>query len=223
MALVEVDGGAALAARRTVEVRKLLIDAAALETNSHFVFKSGLHSADYINKAALFTSHLLLARIGAEMAGLFDNEKIQLVIGPTVGGAMLAPWVARALSSPSGLRVVFNAFVDKVGDGYALKRGYESAVKGMRVLVCDDVTSTGGSARSTAQLVRNHGGNVVGTVAVWNRGKVTSVNVDAPIFRTLLDERVEAWEEAECPMCKAGIAIRTDLGHGAAYLAAKNK
>lgn len=219
-----IDGAGILAERRTVETKELLRKTAALHTNSHFVLNSGKHSADYVNKDAVFTSPRALEKLGADMASFFNRAEVDVVLGPTMGGAILASRVAYAMSSPApGGKEIFCAFADKVGDDFVLKRGYDKAIHGKRVVICEDVTSTGRSARNVAKLVKASCGIVVGAVAIWNRGNVTAADLDVAVFNAIISEPIQAWEESECPMCKEGVEIRTDLGHGAAYLAAKNK
>lgn len=220
MPLRETDGAKALSERREKDFKTMLAEVGAFE-EGHFVLKSGRHSSGYINKDALFTSPLLFEKIGAAMSAVMSDQRIDVVLGPAVGGAILAPWIARGLCSPSGLHTVYCAFADKNEEGFVIRRGYDRSIKGKRVCVCEDITSTGESAAKVAKEVERHGGIVVGVVAIWNRGNVTALDMNVPLFRAVVTEQVPDWHEADCPHCRASVPIRIDLGHGAAYLASK--
>lgn len=104
---------------------------------------------------------------------------------------------------------------------FTLKRGQAASVAGKTVLVVEDVLNTGGSAARTVEAVRSAGGDVVAVAALCNRGGVTAADLDVPLLVSLLDVTMDAWDEPECPMCKSGVPVNTDVGHGKQYLARK--
>ena len=110
-----------------------------------------------------------------------------------------------------------------VKDGtFVIKRGYDKLVPGKNVLVVEDILTTGASARKVVEAVRAIGGNVVGVGVLCNRGGVTLANLaNPPKLFALANVTLDAWEEAECPLCAQGVPINTDVGKGKDFLARK--
>lgn len=103
-----------------------------------------------------------------------------------------------------------------------LKRGYDKLVFGRKVIVAEDVLTTGGSALRTAEAVKRAGGEVVMAAAVCNRGGVTAEAVGAPFLDALLNVSLEKYPEDKCPLCEQGVPVNISVGHGAAFLAKKS-
>ena len=156
------------------------------------------------------------------MAERFKDANVEAVIGPAIGAAILAQWTAYHLSELTG-RNVFGVYADKDGNGgFVIRRGYDQVIKGKRTLIVEDLTTTGGSLKKVVEAVRAVGGNVVGAIAICNRGSVTKEAVgDPPRFDSLVTLDLEQWPEAECELCKKGIPVNTEVGHGREYLASK--
>ncbi len=204
------------------EVLTLLQDVGAFRAG-HFVFVSGLHADTYVNKNAMYPYTREMSRLCKSIAERFVGKNVGAVVGPATGGIILSQWVAYHLSEFEG-REVYGAYADKDGDGFAIKRGYDEIIKGKNVLVVEDLVTTGGSLRKTIGAVRIAGGNVIGAVAVCNRGNVTQEAVgNPPEFISLLTVQLEQWPESSCELCERGIPINTDVGHGKDFLARKNQ
>ncbi len=204
------------------EVLTLLQDVGAFRAG-HFVFVSGLHADTYVNKNAMYPYTREMSRLCKSIAERFVGKNVGAVVGPATGGIILSQWVAYHLSELEG-REVYGAYADKDGDGFAIKRGYDEIIKGKNVLVVEDLVTTGGSLRKTIGAVRIAGGNVIGAVAVCNRGNVTQEAVgNPPEFISLLTVQLEQWPESSCELCERGIPINTDVGHGKDFLARKNQ
>jgi len=105
---------------------------------------------------------------------------------------------------------------------FIIKRGYDNLIAGKNVLVVEDVLTTGSSAKKVIEATRVLGGNVVGLGVLYNRGGITPADVASPprLF-ALINVKFESWEEDDCPLCKQGIPINTDVGKGREYLAKK--
>ena len=188
----------------------------------HFVFTSGLHADMYVNKDALYPYTTETSRLCREMAGRFRDKNIEAVSGPAIGAAILAQWVAYHLSEMTG-HEVYAAGAEKDGaGGFVLRRGYDKIVAGKNVLVVEDLTTTGGSIKKAIGAVRAAGGNVVGAIALCNRGDVTKEMIgNPPIFDQLVKLHLEQWPESECELCQGNIPVNTDIGHGKDFLAKK--
>lgn len=107
-------------------------------------------------------------------------------------------------------------------ENFIFKRGYDALVKGKRVLVVEDVLTTGGSARKTIEATRASDGTVVGLGVLCNRGGITSSDVaDPPKLFALVNVQFDAWDEAGCPLCKNGVPINIWVGKGRDFLARK--
>ncbi|MFA7308732.1 MAG: phosphoribosyltransferase family protein [Patescibacteria group bacterium] len=104
--------------------------------------------------------------------------------------------------------------------GFEAKRNYNKLVEAKKVLGVEDIITTGGSAKRTIEAIRALGGEVLGLGVLCNRGGKTAEDVgDPPQFVSLLNVKMDAWEPDECPMCKEGVRINTDVGKGKSYVA----
>ncbi|MBI5645005.1 orotate phosphoribosyltransferase [Candidatus Kaiserbacteria bacterium] len=187
--------------------------------SGHFVLTSGRHSDSYVNKDAMYAYTHDLSALCKRMADLYRDKKVDVVIGPAVGAAILAQWVAFHLTEMNG-RSVYSVYADKDGNGgFVIKRGYDQLVKGKNTLIVEDLTTTGGSIKKVVDAVRVAGGTVVGAITICNRGDVTKEMVGNPAeFSELAKVHLESWDEDECDLCKRGIPVNTDVGHGKAFL-----
>ena len=203
------------------EVLDLLQKVGAFRSG-HFVFTHGRHSDSYVNKDALYTYTHDASKLCKAMAERFEDKKVEVVVGPAIGAAILSQWVAYHLTEMSG-REVLGTYADKDGQGgFVLRRGYDELVKGKNVLVVEDLTTTGGSIKKVVDVARAAGGNVVGAIAVVNRGRVTKEDVGSPgEFQALVALDLESWDERDCELCKKEIPVNTDIGHGREFVARK--
>jgi orotate phosphoribosyltransferase len=203
------------------EVLELLQKVGAFRAG-HFVFTSGLHADTYVNKDALYPYTRETSRLCREIAERFKDAGVEVVIGPAVAASILAQWTAYHLSEITG-REVFAVYADKDGQGgFIVKRGYDQIIKGKKTLIVEDLTTTGGSIKKVVDAVRANGAEIVGAVALCNRGNVTKEAAgNPPRFEALLTVQLDQWPEAECELCKRGIPVNTDVGHGRDYLAKK--
>lgn len=205
------------------EVLDLLQKVGAFRTG-HFVFTHGRHSDSYVNKDALYPYTHDTSQLCKAMAERFIDKNVEVVIGPTMGAAILAQLVAFHLTELTS-KEVYGVYADKDGQGgFILRRGYDEIVRGKNVLVVEDLTTTGGSIKKVVEVARDAGAKVIGAIAIVNRGGVTKAAVgNPPIFLSLVELHLESWDESDCDLCKKGIPVNTDIGHGREFVARQKK
>jgi orotate phosphoribosyltransferase len=170
---------------------QLLRDAGAL-IEGHFQLTSGKHSPLYVEKFRLLERPAQTEALCRRIADWAKTIDPQLVAGPTTGGIIISYEVARMLGTPS-------IFAEPEGEGRVFKRGFTIA-PGERVLVVDDVLSTGGSVRDVVDAVGRAGGEAVGVGVLVDR---TSGGVDFGVpFFACLQLDVPAFDPEECAQCR---------------------
>jgi orotate phosphoribosyltransferase len=176
------------------EILKVLELVGAIR-QGHFELSSGRHSGTYIQCALVLAHPQHAATLGSALAELFKDHSVSCVVSPALGGIIIGHEVARAL----GVRALF---VERDRSGQmALRRGFELK-PGERVLVIEDVWTTGGSTREAIGVVEQEGGLVVAAGALIDRsGGRLELNVPA---RALLEMDVPSYEPDDCPPCRAG-------------------
>jgi orotate phosphoribosyltransferase len=202
----------------------ILKDVSALIPNDHFVGTSGRHMDTYINKDALFPHTGLVSEVGKLFAEKYKDVGIDVVVGPAIGGIILSQWTAHHLSilknkEVLGIYTEKNAEKDQV-----FTRGYDAYIKGKRVLIVEDLTTTGGSILKVVNAVKNAGGEVVEACVMVNKDPmlVNSQSLGIP-FSSLSEYPVVSYGEEECVLCEKEIPINTKVGHGKKFLEAKKK
>src|SRR3989344_646344 len=191
----------------------------AIVTDGHFVGTNGRHMATYINKDRLISHPKYSSQIGRLFANKYKNKKIEVVVAPSVAGIPLSQWTAYHLSKVSK-KEVLSIYTEKTSNNnQILKRGYDFLAKKKRVLIVEDVTTTGSSVKKVIASVKMAGGKVVGVIVIINRDPklVSSKSVGVP-FSALEVLRVASYEAKNCPLCKRSIPINTSLGHGKKFL-----
>jgi orotate phosphoribosyltransferase len=204
------------------DVISILKKVQAVLTGGHFVYTSGKHGSVYVNKDAVYPHTKETSQIGKLFAEKFKNKNIDVVAAPALGGIILSQWTAYHLSKLKK-KEVLGVYTEKAADNNQIfTRGYDKLVKGKNVLVIEDLTTTGGSVRKVVDTVRATGGKVVGIGMMINRDpkNVTDKVVGGP-FTALGILKAEAFDEAKCPLCKKGVPINTNVGHGKKYLETK--
>ncbi len=164
----------------------------------HFLLSSGLHSPRYLQSALVLQDPVVASRLGVELADLLRpvlaGEKVNAVVGPALGGIIVAHEVARAL----GCRAVFT---ERLGDAMVLRRGF-SIAHGEALAVVEDVVTTGRSTREVMDVVRSSGGRILAAASLVDR---TSGSVDLGVpLRSLLAIDVPTYSAESCPLCAQG-------------------
>ncbi len=161
----------------------------------HFVLTSGLHSPNYLQCARVLQFPRIAERLGQAIASGFRDQRISCVVAPAIGGIVIGYEVARALGATS-------VFTERDGNGeMTLRRGFTLS-EDERVLVVEDVITTGGSTRETIDAVIAAGGKVIAAASVIDRsGGTADVGVARAALATL---QVETYDPAKCPLCADG-------------------
>lgn len=175
---------------------RLLFESGAL-LEGHFLLSSGLHSSRYFQCARLMEIPARGEEVSRAVAAKCRDLQIQTVLAPALGALLFGYELSRQL----GCR---NIFAERPGGAFELRRGF-SLEPGERVLIAENVITTGGSVLEVAELVRSTGANLLGFAAIVDRsgGKFQP---GAPLIRyAALDAPV--YESSTCPMCAAGTPL----------------
>lgn len=161
----------------------------------HFQLSSGLHSDEYIQCALLLSYPEHAEFVGRALAAAHLSSGLpapDVVLGPALGGIVVAHELARALSARA-------LFAERVGGVLTLRRGFALS-PGERVLIAEDVITTGGSVAETAALATSLGAQVVGYAAIVERGAEHGLSPLTALWRV----RPRLFTEGDCPLCRAG-------------------
>lgn len=177
----------------------------ALETRGaimrgHFRLSSGRHSDVFVQKFRVFEDPLLTRMLGEQIAALYEEEPFDTVASPAVGAIVLGYSVALA----SAARMIFS---EREEGRMAFRRGF-SLEPGERVLVVEDVVTTGASAKEVVDLVRAAGAEPVGAALLLDRtDPAAPPDLGVPL-RSLVRLDVTSFTEDECPRCAEGAEIQ---------------
>lgn len=200
-----------------MDVLEKLRDAGALSVDSHFIYTSGRHGSAYINLDPLLPDVSTLAALCQDLAKPFRGT-VDTVIAPAVGAIPLAVLTAVALSADGD--PVTAVWADKVEGGFAVERaGFAERLTGRRVLIVEDLLTTGGSVAAVCQAAQRHGAVLVGIGALCNRGNVTAAQLDVPQLHTLASVDFGSADADDCGLCAAGVPIVENIGHGREFRA----
>jgi len=177
-------------------VLHLLRETGAL-LDGHFLLTSGRHSDRYIQCAKLLQYPSYAAELGAGLGARFSRDGVQAVVGPAMGGILVSYEVARHL----GVR---SLFTEREGGRMTLRRGF-TLEPGERVLVVEDVITTGGSVEEVLAVVQEHGAVPVGVGALVDRS-CGQVGWTLPL-ESLIRLNVVSYPREECPLCRAGVEV----------------
>ena len=179
------------------EVEDLLIETSAI-MEGHFLLTSGLHSPRYVEKFNVLQHPKYTEKLCRAMAEKFKDANIETVVGPVTGGILLAHETGKAL----GTRAIFT---ERENGKMTFRRGF-TLHEGERVLIVEDIVTTGGSIREVIDVVKEHGGIPVAVSMLVDRsgGKATFGDVPST---ALLHMDVQTYKPEECPLCKAGIPM----------------
>ncbi|MDY3113774.1 MAG: orotate phosphoribosyltransferase [Helicobacter sp.] len=181
----------------------------------HFLLSSGKHSPFYLQSAKVLENPAVASKLAEALAKIILDSglKIDCVCSPALGGILAGYELARALK----VRFIFT---ERVNGEMTLRRGFQ-VKKGEKILICEDIITTGGSAQESAKEVQKLGAEVVGYAALANRGICNRYKSDKifnnaeckldnalPLF-ALEDFVFETYEAQDCPLCKSGsVAIK---------------
>ena len=191
-----------------MNIEEIYKDAGAL-LSGHFILSSGNHSPNYLQSAKVLEDTKRAELLATALAKQIKDAGVEVdtVCAPALGGVIAGYELARAL----GVRSIF---VERKGGEMELRRGFEVS-NGEKVLICEDIITTGGSALEAAKIIESLGANVVAFAALANRGfckregtenapkAECKLPTDKPLF-ALADFEFEIYEPNNCPLCKEG-------------------
>lgn len=165
----------------------------------HFVLSSGLHSPNYLQCALALKHPKNAGEFGEAIAGHFKDAQVETVASPAIGGLIIGYEVARALN-------VNFIWTERENGQMTLRRGF-TVGPGERILVVEDVVTTGGSTRETIEALKRAGAKVIGAASIIDRsGGDASVGVPRVALATLT---VPRFEPSACPLCAQGsVAVK---------------
>lgn len=169
----------------------------------HFQLSSGLHSEKYLQCAMVLQYPKYASLLGEALAQKFSSQrptgqKIDVVVGPALGGIIIAHEMAKFLNARA-------LFAEREQGKMTLRRGFE-VNKGERVLVVEDVITTGGSVKEVVDLVRERKGEIVGLGAIIDRRPEPS-DKQSFQYEYLLKLKINTFSPSNCPLCKQSIPL----------------
>ncbi len=176
------------------------LTACGAHQRGHFLLSSGLHSGDYL-QCALYLAHpRRAARAGSLLAAALEEGGLapEVVVAPAMGGLIIGHETARSLDVPF-------LFTERADGAMVLRRGFGVAA-GQRVVVLEDVVTTGKSTREVIAVLEVLGAEVVGVGSLVNRSAAPQPFAPLP-SRHLLAVEFPTWPAAECPLCREGVPI----------------
>ena len=179
------------------EVRALLVKTGAI-MDGHFLLTSGLHSPHYVEKFNVLQHPAYTAQLCAAMAEKFKDANIETVVGPVTGGILLAYETGKSL----GTRAIFT---ERVDGKMTFRRGF-SLREGERVLIVEDIVTTGGSMKEVIEVVKAAGAIPVAVSMLVDRSGGKANFGDVP-HTALLTMDVETYAPESCPLCAKGIPM----------------
>jgi len=169
----------------------------------HFGLSSGLHSTKYLQAALILQYPWLATKLCTSLAQFFRNEGVQVVISPALGGIVVGQKVAEVLKARA-------IFAEKDKGKFTLRRGFRINPE-EKVLVVEDVITTGGSVKGIIKVVEESKGEVVGVGCLINRScnKITFITKRKIkiVPESLLNLKIKTYPRARCPLCKKGVSL----------------
>jgi orotate phosphoribosyltransferase len=177
-------------------VLRRLLDESGARQQGHFRLSSGRHSPDYVQCALLLEDPARASRVGEMLAARLGELRPQSVLSPALGGLIIGYQVAAALGVPF-------RFCERRAGGMQLRRGFELRPE-ERLVVIEDVITTGGSAAEAATLAERAGAEVVaiGSIIVRSADRAWPTPTVG-----LLHLGLTSWEAGECPLCAEGLPL----------------
>lgn len=163
--------------------------------NGHFILSSGRHSERYLQSALVLMKIDNATALAGELIAKVNPDDFDMVVAPAIGGLVIGQEVARLLKKPF-------IFTERKEGEMQMRRGF-TIPAGARLLVVEDVITTGGSVRECMAVVREMGGKPTQVLAVVDRAPTMEGRFDVP-HATAISLEVETYAPDSCPMCAAG-------------------
>lgn len=163
----------------------------------HFLLSSGKHSSRYLQCARIFKKSAVSEFLCRKLAESFSDSSVEVVVGPAMGAVIMAYEVSRHLGAE-------NFFTERENGKMTLRRGFEIH-KGQKVLLVEDVVTTGGSLREVISVMRDYGADIVGVGCIVDR---TGGEIDFGVpFKSVVSMKVECFDANQCPDCKNSLPL----------------
>lgn len=159
----------------------------------HFLLSSGRHSGRYCQCARLLQYPDRASRVVGVLAEKVRRTGAGLIVGPAIGGIIVAYELGRQLGLPA-------IFTERVDNRMCLRRGFEVG-RGQKVLISEDVITTGKSSLETAEVLESYGAEVVGLACIVDRG---AAGLPLPVYSAAKID-IQSWEASDCPLCRQGV------------------
>jgi orotate phosphoribosyltransferase len=175
-------------------VEEILKEVGAL-LEGHFLLSSGKHSNKYCQCAKLLQYPPKAEKVISVIAEKLKDVEFDIIVGPAMGGVIVSYELARQMGKPG-------IFSERVDGLMTFKRGFEIK-KGQKVLISEDVVTTGKSSLETVEIIKAMGGVVIGIACIVDR---SISNISFPIY-SAIKLNIDTFDKEECPLCKKGIAF----------------
>lgn len=162
----------------------------------HFILTSGLHSPQYVEKFRLLENPRYTEQLCKQMAQLFKDKNVSIVIGPMTGGIILSYEIGKQLGTNA-------IFTERIEGKMTLRRGFTLSADD-RVLIVEDIITTGGSIDEVIEVVEKNGAKIIGITCILDRSN-GKAQFKYP-FKPLMKMDVVTYKPDECPLCKKGVA-----------------
>jgi orotate phosphoribosyltransferase len=181
----------------------------------HFLLSSGRHSGQYINKDAIYCIPGLFSWLVRKFASILDNDfestGYTIITGPAIAGTVLAAPIAIKLNKifvypEKGVRSEFKEYpIGQIVKSNVMefRRGYNKIIEGEKVVIVEDIITTGASVQKTIDAIKHCGGECVGILSIWNRGTWAK----GIKMVSLVNKFIESWPANNCPLCKNNIPL----------------
>jgi orotate phosphoribosyltransferase len=180
----------------------------AYRANDHFLLPSGHHAPEYIDKSLVTSEPTFTEGLGAVIAKHFAPWPADIVLSTGLGALILAPCVARALPSRP-LLVYATKGVAGPQRRVRLPEEFERLItRGTKVLIVEDLVTTGETLKLLIQLVEEKGGAIVGIACLWQRK--SKVDLPRPLF-SLVRRDFPTYDPRDCPLCRQGIPLNREF------------
>jgi len=192
--MVKISGIKEVRKVRSKDWKKEFLEYGAIK-KGHFLLASGSHSEYYFQGYELLKYPKIASKIGRDIAKKWKNKKIDVVVSLAVGGIVLGYEVARNLN-------VRHIFFERKNKVFSLERGFKLK-KGERVLLVEDVITTGGSLKEVIKILKKYKVKIVGITAILLRGKVKFPYT----VKVLLKMNMRKYHPKRCPLCKKNVPL----------------
>ena len=192
---------------RMIEILRKSLREEKVVLEGHFPLRSGNHSNQYVSKDKICSDQMLFELTLSSLESKILDEHIEcdVITGPALAGAVFAAPLARTFHKTF-------VYPEKVEERMEFRRGFDKILKGKRVLIVEDIITTGGSVIKTQKNIWDCGGKVSAIVCIWNRSSLNGMgdqifNINGSFVYSLIQEPVEMWSPKDCPLCRAGVPL----------------